>query len=180
MALRVDEQLDAIASGDRLPGAGVVAIATAAAAAALTASSARRAAPSWDGAGAAIAQAEALRQRCQALLGQSAAAYAAALAALDAGDRDAIGVALPATADRLVEAAEAAADVAVLAGETARGCAGDATADAEAAAALGHGAAAALTRLLGANLLIGPDDPRRARAERAVGIAAGAVAEAAR
>jgi formiminotetrahydrofolate cyclodeaminase len=172
VALQVDEVLDAVASGDPLPGAGVVATFTAAAAAALTASSARRAVGDWPEAGAAIAQAEALRRRCVELASRSEAAYTLALAALHSADRDAIGATLPATADTLLDVAEAAADVAVVAAATATGCANAATPDAQAAAALAHGAAVAVTALLGANLLVTPDDPRRARAQRAVALAA--------
>jgi formiminotetrahydrofolate cyclodeaminase len=109
--------LDEVAGPARGPGGGTAAAIVAAIAASLVAMAGRLAKPTWSAAGAAIAQAEALRARAGPLADEDAAAYAAAVELLEspgAGDEE-LGRALAIAADVPLRIAEVASDVALLA-----------------------------------------------------------------
>jgi formiminotetrahydrofolate cyclodeaminase len=147
-------------------GAGFAAGRTAAAAARLVADVARLSSESWAGATGAAAQANTLADRLETLAEADADAFAAALTALaepsdDLESRMEWAAAVP------LEIAEASADVAATAVLVAERCDGLVRADAAAAAALAAGAALAAAHLVRANLTVGQEDPRLARALRA-------------
>ncbi len=167
-------------------GGGALAARTLAQAAALIADAARRAAPDWDGADGAAAQAQALARRAALLRAQNAAAFGAAseaLAGTIASDRAAIrdhllGDLLARAADAPLAIAQAAADAAALGVEVAEHAPGFAAADAMAAAATAAGAARAAAHLVAVNLATRADDPRLRAARAAVAGADAAVAGA--
>lgn len=185
LSLTLEQFLDELARGTPVPGAGPAAALVVATAAALAAMAARSSRDSWAEAGAAVAQAEALRARATRLAQEDADALEDFLAARGAvGEtrrvaRDfRLGQALHRAADAPLAIAETACDVAMLAAQVADRCAGEVRADAAAAAQLAHGAARAAAHLVEINLGAGPDDPRARRAQqvaRAAGDAAAAV-----
>jgi formiminotetrahydrofolate cyclodeaminase len=179
--LRLRELLAAV-GGDELPGAGSVAAVVAALAAALVAHAARSCVSrstgtEWPEAGAAAAQAEALRDRLEPLVHVDAEVYGAAVVALDGGSSDAgVGAALARAAETPLLIAEAAADVALLAVETACRCDPRRRTDVEAAGRLAAAAAHAAAELVAANLTALEGDPRVRRARAAAADAARALA----
>jgi formiminotetrahydrofolate cyclodeaminase len=181
LSLKVEELLDELARATPVPGAGPAAALVTATAAALAAMASRSSRENWAEAGAAVAQAEALRARAVRLAGEDAAALQAYLAAREAGEmrREArdfqLGQALDHAADVPLSIAATACDVAMLAAEVAARCNGDVRADAASGALLAHGAARAAAHLVEVNLATGAEDPRVARAHdlaRAAGAAA--------
>jgi formiminotetrahydrofolate cyclodeaminase len=184
-SLTVEQLLDELARETPVPGAGPAAAFVTAAAAALTAMAARSSRGSWPGAGAAVAQAEALRARAVRLAQQDADALEAFLAARGAtGEtrpqaRDfRLGQMLDRAADVPLAIGETACDVALLAAQVADRCRGDVRADAASAAVLAHGAARAAAHLVDVNLAAGADTERVRRAHDLVRTA-GAAAEGA-
>ncbi len=150
-------------------GVGAAAAATVGHAAAVVAEVARSACGSWSDAGGIAAQARSRQQRCAELASEGAAAFAEALealGALDGGGR--AGAVLDRAAGFPLAVAEAAADVAELAAETAGRCSGNHHADAVGAALLAHGAARAAAHLVAVNLAVQTGDERLSRAQRAV------------
>jgi formiminotetrahydrofolate cyclodeaminase len=164
----VDEMLDALASPEPTPGSGFAAALVAAQAAALVQMSARRS--SADGF---AAQAASLRGRLIAGADVSDEAYRRALAAT----ADRVGPTLDATVVALTAIAAAARDVAELALAVSRQAAPDALLDLAGAAELAAGAAATAARLVEANLVVRPGDPRADAARSAQRQAAVAAAE---
>jgi len=156
----------------RLPAAGPLAAVVTSEAAAVVAAIARL---SGDEAGA--AQAESLRARAQPLAAADAEAYVAAAAQLarPAGDDFALGRLLEEAADVLLSIADAAADVAELAGAVADRCSPPLRPDAVGAATLAEAAARAAAHLVEINLAVTPTDARTARARAAVEAASAAV-----
>lgn len=185
LSLTVEELLDELARATPVPGAGPAAALVTAAAAALAAMAARSSRESWPDAGAAAAQADALRARAVKLAREDADALEAYLAARGptAETRRAardfrLGRALDEAADVPLAIAETACDVAMLAAEVADHCVGDVRPDAASAALLAHGAARSAAHLVEVNLAAGPDDQRVKRAHELVR-AAGAAADGA-
>ena len=167
----VEELLDQLGRATPVPGAGPAAALVTAVSAALAAMAARSSRDTWAEAGAAVAQAEALRARAVTLAREDAEALEAYLAARnDSGEarpdaRDfRLGTALDRAADVPLAIAEAACDAVLLAAEVAARCEGDVRADAASAALLAEGAARAAAHLVEVNLAAGPDDARVARA----------------
>src|SRR5918997_1049169 len=162
-------------------GGGALAARTLEQAAALIAHAAGRAAPGWQGAAGAAAQAQALGRRAALLRAQNAVAFAAASDALDAAlgsdhaaPRDhLLGDALHRAADTPLAIAQAAADAAVLGAHVAAHAPGFAAADAMAAAALASGAARAAAHLVATNLVTRDGDLRLRAARQAVARADG-------
>lgn len=155
------------------PGAGAAAGLVAAVAADLVEEAARGSADVWTEAGAAIAQAAALRSRVLPMAREDAKAYEAARSALAAvSDRPPfrqpgdvpLGPALARAADVPLEIAEAATDVAGLAAWVAERAHADARADAAGAALLAVGAVEACAHLVDVNLSTRPGDERATRA----------------
>jgi formiminotetrahydrofolate cyclodeaminase len=158
--------LEQLPAGGPVPGAGAVAALSAALGAALVGMVARGS-PAWSDGRAAAAQADALRRRLAPLSGENAEAYARALASLalpatvDPDERNrAIVDALGDAADVPLRVAEAAADVAILAGEAGRCGEPALRPDATVAAVLASGAVRAAAHLIDVNLTTHPDDPR--------------------
>lgn len=158
---------------------------TVALAAGLLATGARSAAAGWTDANGAAAQAAALRERVLPLAHADAEAYAHALAVLrdsaDAsGDRrdEALAAALHRAADIPIAIAEAAADVAALAGLVAEHGDHAVFGDAAAAAVLADGAARAVANLVEINLATTEDDERVRRVRRLAAAAAASAAAA--
>jgi methenyltetrahydrofolate cyclohydrolase len=155
----VEELLAQLAAETASPGGGLAAGVCVAMAAGLVAGVARASGESWEGAGAALAQAERLRSRVAPLPGLNVEAYDAAmreLAARDGGEseqRDArIEAALTRAAEVPLTIAEAAADVAELAALVCENGADGQRADAAAAAILAEASARAADRLVAVNL----------------------------
>ena len=146
-------------------GAGSAAARTAAEAANLVASVAR-ATEGWPGAAGAAAQATALRDRLMQLAEDDAAAFGAALEALERSSSD-LAARMEAAAELPTEIAVAAADVAEAARLVAERCDGLLRADAAGAAALASGASLAAAHLVRSNLVIDEDDELVRRAFRA-------------
>jgi formiminotetrahydrofolate cyclodeaminase len=167
MRAAVEQVLDALAEPEPTPGSGFAAALVAAEAAALVLMSARRSGA--DGFG---AQASALRARLIEGGDESDDAYRRALAAT----ADRVGPTLDATVAALVGIAEAARDVADLALAASRVAAPEALLDLAGAAELAAGAASAAARLVEANLVIRPGDPRAEAARTAQRQAATAAA----
>ena len=183
----VDEFLDELARDTPVPGAGPAAAFVTAAAAALTAMAARASLDSWADAGGVVAQAESLRARAVRLAEEDAEALTAVLAQRsgDSGDRAEmrdfrLGRTLHRAADVPLSIVEAAADVALLASNTATNCVGDVRPDATAAAFLAHGAARSAAHLVEVNLATVAGDERVTRAHGLVRAAGAAADEAAR
>jgi methenyltetrahydrofolate cyclohydrolase len=184
LSLTLEQFLDELARGTPVPGAGPAAALVVAAAAALAAMAARSSRDSWAEAGAAVAQAEALRARATRLAQEDADAledFLAARGAVGETRREArdfrLGQALDRAADAPLAIAETACDVALLAAQVADRCAGEVRADAAAAAQLAHGAARAAAHLVEINLAAGADDERVRRAHDLVRAAAAAADE---
>jgi formiminotetrahydrofolate cyclodeaminase len=187
MSQPVEEFLDELARGTPVPGAGPAAAFVTAAAAALTAMAARTSRGTWADAGAVVAQAESLRARAVRLADEDVEAVEAFLAerttaeAQNPETRDfRLGRALHRAAEVPLGIAEAAADVAVLAGHVCGHCEGDVRADAASAAMLAHGAARAAAHLVEVNLATLEGDTRVKRARSLVRAAETAADEAAR
>ena len=131
---------------------------------------ARLSADHWGAAGAAVAQAEALRARLAPLAQEDAAAYLKALERMRPGDegetgRDAgIAAALMDAAAVPLRIAEASADVAELAAEISRLGNPAVSADAIAAVALAQAAAKAAAHIVGVNLRVTSEDELSHRA----------------
>lgn len=176
----VREFLDGVASEAPAPGAGSVAALVAAAAAGLAAMVARGS-PDWDESGAAVAQAETLRERLTPLAPDDAEAWEAALAALGLpadlepeARNTLLAEALARAAALPLAIADAAADVAQLAATCAEQGSPAFRADAAAAAMLAEGAARAAAHLVEINLTVTAEDERLVRARRAADDAAAA------
>ncbi|HET7046095.1 MAG TPA: cyclodeaminase/cyclohydrolase family protein [Gaiellaceae bacterium] len=176
--------LDTLAQRERGPGAGSVAALVTAIAAALAAKAARGS-TGWAEAGAAAAQADALRARAAPLAQVDADAYEAALSQLDepaGADADAerrdfrLGRALAAAADVPLQIAETAADVALLAAEVAERGNQALRPEAAGAAVLAEAAARIAAQLVEVNLATRPEDERLGAANAAAGAAAQAAA----
>ncbi len=170
LQLSVAELLDEIAARTPTPAGGSVAAIALTAAAALVTMAARFSEGHWEEAGAAIAQAEALRARAAPLAEADAEAYERALRALqapkvgDAGERNAaIGRALEDAAAVPLRIAEIGADVATLAAEVAEHGNPNLRGDAAAAAELGAAAATIGAGLVRINLGATKNDQRVAR-----------------
>jgi formiminotetrahydrofolate cyclodeaminase len=173
-----------IATGAANPPGGAGAALVVALAAALLAAVAERSRGEWDQAGAARAQAQALRRRALELARRDAAAHAEARQLLDArGQRGGqskdweLGQAVSAAAQPPGGLAACARDVAQLAELLAGHAQGDVRPDAVVAAMLSAGAARASAHLVEINLVAGADDrlaearERVLEAERAAGAA---------
>jgi methenyltetrahydrofolate cyclohydrolase len=160
--LRIDQLLDAIAAREPAPGGGSTAALVGAMAAALCAKVAR-----FSEDPGAVAQADALRRRLEALAAEDAEAFVAALSELrtSSGDFD-LGRALERAADVPLRIAEACGDVAALAVDLAERGKPALEADARAAAALAAGAARVGALLVEVNLGTAPDDDRVQQANR--------------
>jgi|GEM_PF-3352446 len=164
-------------------GGGALAARTVEQAAALIADAARRAAPQWQGAAGAAAQAQALGRRAALLRAQNAVTFADASDALGgtlASDRPEtrdhlLGDALERAADPPLAIAQAAADAAALGAHVAAHAPGFAAGDAMAAAALAAGAARAAAHLVAINLVTRDGDRRLRAARQAVARADGAL-----
>jgi formiminotetrahydrofolate cyclodeaminase len=164
--------LAALSARDSAPAAGSAAAIVGAIAAAVVGKAARR-----SGDQGAAAQASALSDRLARLSALDADVFAAALEALrqatersegDAGGSDSrdfqLGVALDQAAAVPLAIAEAAADVALLAGTVGRAEGSELREDAAAAALLAAGAARAAAHLVSINLASRPDIQAKARA----------------
>ena len=126
------------------------------------------------GPGAVVSQAGALARRSASAAEEVERSYDAALRALAAGERQAIGEGVAAALDALVALARAAADVVQLAVSVAAECDPAARPDAEAAATLAVAVAQVASQLAAVNLLAGHDE--RARTTAAVAAQAGRLA----
>jgi formiminotetrahydrofolate cyclodeaminase len=184
LELRVRDLIEATASESPTPGGGATAGLTAALAAGLTTMAARQS-HQWDGAGAAIAQANALRDRLMALAPANDEAYEAALASLHFTDQletgarnELLGETLARAAALPLAIADAATSVAELAAHVAEE--GDASfrPDAVAATLLAEGAARASASLVEVNLAVLDADERITHAQRLVAEAAAASSRA--
>jgi formiminotetrahydrofolate cyclodeaminase len=180
MSRTLGELLEELARDTPVPGAGPAAALVVAASAALAAMAARSSRESWSGAGAAVAQADSLRERALRLAAQDAAAVEAYIAARSPGDEPSetrdfrLGRALDDAADVPLAICAAACDVALLAADVAAWCVVDERADAAAAASLALGAARAAALLVEVNLSAGTDDERVRQAQSYVRAARGA------
>ncbi len=181
LGLSVEDLLTRVATSRAEPGAGAVAAVCASLAAALLAMAAEAARDSWEEAGGAAAQAEALRRRTGALAGENAGAYDAALELLarprgeGEGDR-ALGEALEAAASVPLGIAGQAGAIAELAAEVAANGRAELQADAIAAAGIAAAATRTAALLVEVNLAVGPEDERASRA-RALSASAQGAAE---
>jgi formiminotetrahydrofolate cyclodeaminase len=185
LALSVSHLLDQLAERSPAPAGGSAAGIAVAMAAALVAMAARFSTGHWEGAGGAVAQAEALRARTAPLARRDAAAYAAALETLrsrgtaDPERRDRLlGDALSVAADVPLDIASAAADVAELAAEVAEHGNPNLRADAAAAAMLAEAGARVAAMLVGVNLTMRSEDERIGRARSTAEAAAAAARRA--
>ena len=178
LALRVDELLNVLASGEPDPGSGSAAAIVLAMAASLVAKAARSPCESWPEAGGAAAQAEALRARATPLADADALVYREAHARL--GRADGADHTLAASLDRAAEVpleiTRIGADVAALAREVADRCDPGLRPDVLGAAVLAAAAAQTAAQLVEANLTVFEGDPRvreaNAHADAALGSAA--------
>jgi formiminotetrahydrofolate cyclodeaminase len=178
LALRVDELLNVLASGEPDPGSGSAAAIVVAMAASLVAKAARSPCESWPEAGGAAAQAEALRARATPLADADALVYREAHARL--GRADGADHTLAASLDRAAEVpleiTRIGADVAALAREVADRCDPGLRPDVLGAAVLAAAAAQTAAQLVEANLTVFEGDPRvleaNAHADAALGSAA--------
>jgi len=166
--------LDAVADGGPATAAGGGAIVTTAIAAGLVSMSARRSGEQWDGASAAVGQAERLRSRATALLADAGPAHERAVARLerraDRSDEDSerrdwqLGEALRRAAAAPARCADVAADVAELGAEVLLHCEPGCRPDALAACRLAEGAARICADLVEVNLAVAADEQLRADA----------------
>jgi methenyltetrahydrofolate cyclohydrolase len=166
----VGELCETVAAETSAPGGGSVAAIAGAFAASLVAMGARFS-DQWEDAAGAVAQAEALRARLLPLADEDANAYENFLLArrmsreVEADVRDAaIGDALSRAADVPLAIAEAAHDVASLAGDLAEHGNPNLRGDAATAALLSEAATRATANLVEINLATREDDERIARA----------------
>lgn len=179
LALRVDELLDAFASGEPDPGSGSAAAIVVAVAASLVAKAARASRDEWREAGGAAAQAEALRARATPLANADAVVYREAHARLERaeGADHTLATSLDRAAEIPLEIARTGADVAALAREVAGRCDPALRPDVLGALMLAGAAAQAAAQLVEANLTVSDDDPRvreaNAYADAALGSANG-------
>jgi formiminotetrahydrofolate cyclodeaminase len=177
---------------DAFPGGGTVAALVAAEAASLAAAAANRSRAGWEEAGAARAQAQALRRRAIELAERNAVAYARARDALarrpsgapgvtateEQPARDwSLGVAVEEAAGPPLELAASATDIAELAAMIAARGAADVRADAAIAAMLAAAAARAAAQLVQINLVVGQQEAA-AQARRYADAAAAAAGSA--
>jgi formiminotetrahydrofolate cyclodeaminase len=176
--------LDNLASEEPAPGGGSAAALAISMGAALVCKVAR-ASTSWSDAGAAIAQAERLRQRTAPLAQSDADAYLEALVAFQLPDqlesevRDmALGQVLARAAEIPLVIAEAGADVATLAAAAADRGAPEQRGDAVAAALLADAGTRAAAFLVAANLAVQADDERVQRAWAVAEVASAAARNA--
>jgi formiminotetrahydrofolate cyclodeaminase len=182
--LTIRSLLDTLASEEPAPAGGSCAALAVAMAASLVCKVARASAD-WPEAGAAIAQAERLRQRTAPLAQSDADAYLEAITAFHLPDRlesevrdMALGQVLARAAEIPLVIAEAGADVATLALAAADRGTPELRGDAVAAALLADAGTRAAAFLVAANLAVQPDDERVKRAW-AVAEVAGAAARSA-
>jgi formiminotetrahydrofolate cyclodeaminase len=169
--------VELLSSPTETPASGSAAAAAAALAAALVANVARSASDPGT-----AAQADALSSRLTALTAEDADAFEAALRALEQpGDGSEthdylLGTMLRRAADVPLQIAEAAGDVALLAGAVAEIAPAGQRADVVGAALLAEGAARAAAHLVDVNLASRPGDERHVRAHDAVAAAAATTA----
>jgi formiminotetrahydrofolate cyclodeaminase len=185
LQLPLAELLDVFARRQRVPGAGSLAALAVAAAAGVVARGARYSKDAWPEAGAAAAQADALRARATPLAGQDAEAFGRAIEALDEPqdvDTDrrnwTLGRALAGAADVLLQIAAAGADTAVLAAEVAEHGSPELRPDVSSAAVLAEAGARMAAHLVAVNLGASPGDDRIRIAETLCRAAAEASARA--
>jgi methenyltetrahydrofolate cyclohydrolase len=165
LELRVTELLEGLADTDPVPAGGSAAAFCGAMAASLV-SMAARSTDDWDEAGAASAQALALRARLEPLALADAEAYAETRRAFGEGDtRGSLARALDRAAELPLTIAEATADVAELGAQVYERCDVRVRGDALAAVALAAGATKAAGRLVEINLATTPEDQRARRAD---------------
>lgn len=182
---RLGDLLEDIAARTPAPAGGSVAAIVVAMAAALATMAARFSSEHWEGAGGAVAQAEALRARVAPLAQEDARAYEKALEALRLpreGDPEArnaaLGEALALAAAVPLEIAAVASDVALLAADVAEHGNPNLRGDAAAAAALAEAGARAAANLVAINLGAVESDERVARARALAAAASEAAARA--
>ncbi len=180
--LSVRSLLDEIAAEGPTPAGGALAALTGACAAGLL-EMAARSSPDWELRGAAVAQAQMLRERLTELAPLNDEVYEQALAALglpeevDRGARrELIGASLDRAAAFPLAIAEAASNVAELAALVSEDCDPSVRADATAAAMLALGATRAAAHLVEINLGVLERDERLLRATRLAADAAAASA----
>jgi formiminotetrahydrofolate cyclodeaminase len=155
-------ELCELLASDAAPGGGSAAAVAATMAASLTTKAARRSLDSWSEAPGVLAQARVLGARCADLARLDADAFRVALAALEEGE--AVEVPLERAAAVLLELAETAADVAVLAARTAENGDGTFRGDAVSAAVLAAAATLAAEALVASNLTVTGSDARLTKA----------------
>jgi formiminotetrahydrofolate cyclodeaminase len=178
LALRVDELLNVLASGEPDPGSGSAAAIVLAMAASLVAKAARSPCESWPEAGGAAAQAEALRARATPLADADALVYREAHTRLGRaeGADHTLAASLDRAAEVPLEITRIGADVAALAREVADRCDPGLRPDVLGAAVLAAAAAQTAAQLVEANLTVFEGDPRvreaNAHADAALGSAA--------
>jgi formiminotetrahydrofolate cyclodeaminase len=177
--------LDEVAAETPAPGGGSAAAVVVSMAAGLVAMVARISGKQWDGAGGAVAQAEALRARVTPLAQEDAEAYETVLTALRMPKdlepevrNNLIGDALSRAADVPLRIAEAAADVAELAADAAECGNPTPRADAVAAAILAEAAACVCANFVAINLATTETDERIGRARELEHLAHRAVVRA--
>jgi methenyltetrahydrofolate cyclohydrolase len=171
-------ELCELLASETAPGGGTAAAVAATMAASLTAKAARRSLDSWAEASGVLAQATVLGARCAELARLDADAFGVALAALEQGE--AVEVPLEHAAAVLLELAETAADVSVLAARTAENGDGTFRGDAASAAVLAAAATLAAEGLVAANLTVTGSDARLVRAHSLAEAAAAAALRALR
>jgi len=180
-SLTLDALIELVATPVPAPAGGSVAAIAATMAAALAAMTARLSVGHWEAAGAAAAQAQALRARLAPLAREDAVAYLKALdrmrpagreddsEAEEAGVRDArIAAALTDAAAVPLRIAEASADVAELAADIAHYGNPAVAADAATAVSLACAAAQAAAHIVSVNLRVTSEDEVARTARRAV------------
>jgi formiminotetrahydrofolate cyclodeaminase len=161
LELPLGELCDLLAA-DAAPGGGSAAAVAATMAASLTAKAARRSLDSWAEARGVLAQARVLGDRCAELARLDADVFGLALAALERSE--AVELPLERAAGVLLELAETAADVAVLAARAAENGDGTFRGDAACGAVLAAAATLSAEALVAANLTVTKSDPRLAKA----------------
>jgi formiminotetrahydrofolate cyclodeaminase len=171
----VDEVVRRIASTEHVAAGGSAAAAAVALSVALTAKVARRSADTWTEAGGSLAQAAVLRDRVAALAAEAESALAAALAALDRRDAEAMPAMLGRAADAALDIARAGADAVALAADAAAHCNPAMRPDAVVAVVLAEAATRAAAHLIEVNLLTSQNDSRLSEASRLAGAAAESV-----
>jgi glutamate formiminotransferase/formiminotetrahydrofolate cyclodeaminase len=165
--LAVRELLEETATASVTPAGGAAAAVAVGLAAALAAMAARFSRKSWDGADAAVAQAETIRMRVAPLAAEDVAAYSDVFRLRREGaDDEALGRALERAAEIPFRLAEAAADATELAVHVAGRCDPAVRVDAVAAAQLARAGAHIGSRIVAVNLATRPGDERAERARR--------------